>query len=219
MHESFLGNQFRLFNWNMLGFPTAQGQPERRSPRVRVQRDSFKFTPLPGAEKTRRPLRRNPQPSPAPVPLPTPRPAETARRSTGRLTGTLVKDGNRIPDAFGKATTFWNGAYTYKGRRDRDNMSKGAWGDLNKPTDYFCALPVGLRGGGKWWHNQKILVTNPRTGEQVVVRVQDKGPGPRTGAKIDLSPVAKEALGVGFMENLNVNIAFAPDDAPVGPVR
>lgn len=128
-------------------------------------------------------------------------------------------DGHTLPDTSGKATTFWNGNYTYRGKRDTANMSIGAWGDLNKPTDYFAAIPVGLSGGGKWWHNKKLLVTNPQNGMQVVVPVQDKGPHPSTGAKIDLSPVAKEALGVGFMDNLNVKISFAPDDAPIGPVR
>jgi len=137
----------------------------------------------------------------------------------GNLDAGAVKDGYRLPATSGKATTFWNGAYTYKGKRDTANMSKGAWGDLNKPTDYFAAIPVGLNGGGKWWHNKKLLVTNPQTGKQVVVPVQDKGPGPRTGAAIDLSPVAKEALGVGYMDNINVKISFARDDAPIGPVR
>lgn len=145
-------------------------------------------------------------------------PPAAVAKSGGPMKGTTSKEGNALPDTHGNATTFWNGNYTYKGKRDTENMSIGAWGDPNKPEQFFCALPVGLNGGGKWWHNQKILVTNPDNGKQVVVLVQDKGPHPRTGNKIDLSPVAKEALGVHFMDNMNVDIAFAPADAPVGPV-
>ena len=141
----------------------------------------------------------------------------------GKLTGTSTKDGQALPHSSGRATCFWNGNYRYKGQRDPGNRGPGAWGDANKPTDYICALPVGLHGGGNWWHNQKILVTNPQTGKQVVVRVQDKGPAPHTGNHIDLSPVAIAALTgqKGDFANAsidNVQIAFAPDNAPVGPV-
>lgn len=147
------------------------------------------------------------------LPVPGYQPVQPPQR-TGPVTGTTVKDGHRLPHTSGRATTFWNGHYTYKGKRDRENMSIGAWGDQNRPTEYFCALLV----SEKWWHNQKILVTNPKTGKQVVVLLQDKGPGAGTGNAIDLSPVAKEALGVNFMDNPNVKIAFAPEDMPVGPV-
>jgi hypothetical protein len=145
--------------------------------------------------------------------------APASSTPTGNVDAGHSRDGHDLPATSGKATTFWNGRYSYKGRRDPDNMSKGAWGDENKPTDYIAALPVGLKGGGDWWHNQKILVTNPTNGKQVVVQVQDKGPAPRTGAAIDLSPVAKEALGVHFMDNMNVKISFADPNAPVGPVN
>lgn len=148
-----------------------------------------------------------------------PEPASAELRLTGPLMGTTEKEGHRLPHTSGRATTFWNGAYEYKGMSDPINNSLGAWGDQNRPTDYMCAIPVGLHGGGKWWHNQKLLVTDRDTGKQVVVVVQDKGPGPRTGAVIDLSPVAKEALGHHFLNDARVNIAFAPDDAPLGPVK
>jgi len=130
-----------------------------------------------------------------------------------------TKDGLTIPRGEGRATTFWNGHMAYKGRYDmnnRQNGGLGAWGDKNAPTDYFVALPVGSRQ----WHNQKILITNPQTGQQVVARVQDKGPGRGTGAAIDLSPVTMEALGGHFRGDLKrVKFEFAPADAPVGPVR
>jgi len=144
-----------------------------------------------------------------------PAPSETKAASLSRGT---TKDGYTLPHTEGRATTFWNGDYAYKGRRDVDNYGEGAWGDANKPTDYMCAIPVGLQGGGNWWHNQKLLITDKDTGKQVVVQVQDKGPGPRTGAILDLSPVAKEALGHPFMDDAQVTIAFADPDAPVGPV-
>ena len=166
-------------------------------------------------------------PGPAPV-APRPAPAADAWvRTTAPAGGPMqgagtIKEGQTIPRWAGRATTFWNGHLAYKGQYDkcnRQNGGLGAWGDKCAPTDYFCALPVGLKGGGKWWHNQKILVTNPATGRQVVVRVQDKGPAPRTGAAIDLSPVAMEALGGKFNGSLgHVKFEFAPADAPVGPV-
>ncbi len=131
----------------------------------------------------------------------------------------MEKDGLRIPAGEGRATTFWNGHMAYKGKYDmnnRQNKGLGAWGDKNAPTDYFVALPV----KDKKWHNQKILITNPATGQQVVARVQDKGPGASTGAKIDLSPVTMEAIGGNFKGDLKrVKFEFAPADAPVGPVR
>ncbi|MDB5096283.1 MAG: glycoside hydrolase [Cyanobacteria bacterium RYN_339] len=134
-----------------------------------------------------------------------------------------TKDGHEIPAGAGRATVFANGHIAYKGWSDagnRQNNGIGAWGDKNAPTEYFCALPVGLQGGGEWWHNQKILVTNPANGQQVVVRVQDKGPAPSTGNAIDLSPVAMEALGGKFNGAMgHVRFEFAPDDAPVGPVK
>lgn len=140
--------------------------------------------------------------------------------SMGGMTGLgPTKDGLTIPRGQGRATAFWNGHIAYKGQYDwhnRQNGGIGAWGDRNAPTEYFVALPVGQRK----WHNQKILITNPATGQQVVARVQDKGPGRGTGAAIDLSPVTMEALGGDFRGILkHVTFEFAPEDAPVGPVR
>lgn len=151
----------------------------------------------------------------APAPTPADGPAVGPVDGLGQ-----TRDGLTIPGGgAGKATTFWNGHIAYKGEYDmynRQNAGKGAWGDDCKPTDYFVALPVSSRA----WHNQKILVTNPQTGQQVVARVQDKGPAARTGAAIDLSPVTMEALGGRFDGSMgNVRFEFAPADAPVGPVR
>lgn len=144
--------------------------------------------------------------------------ARPASMPGGPVTGTQSKNGLTLPAASGKATTFWNGTDSYKGLRDSGNNNTGAWGDPLHPGQFFCALPVGLSGGAGAWHNQRILVTNPANGKQVVLLVQDKGPAPWTGAAIDMSPAAKEALGVNFMDNINVQIAFAPDNYAVGPV-
>lgn len=147
-------------------------------------------------------------------------PASVDRFTRGTMAGAgMERDGLRIPAGAGRATTFWNGHIAYKGKYDlhnRQNGGLGAWGDRNAPTDYFVALPVSNRK----WHNQKILITNPANGQQVVARVQDKGPGKATGAKIDLSPVTMEALGGHFQGDLKrVKFEFAPEDAAVGPVR
>ena len=166
-------------------------------------------------------------PTPAPAPDGTPPGPEGTPPEAGPtdVAGQgQTKDGHRIPGSGeGRATVFANGHISYKGWNDKGNMQNkgiGAWGDKCAPTEYFCALPVGLDGtSGKWWHNQRILVTNPANGKQVVVRVQDKGPHPSTGNAIDLSPVAMEALGGKFNGALGkVKFEFAPADAAVGPV-
>jgi peptidoglycan hydrolase-like protein with peptidoglycan-binding domain len=155
------------------------------------------------------------QPASQPISRPTSQPTGGPMQGIGN-----TKDGLTIPAGQGKATVFANGHIAYKGWMDKDNRQNGgigAWGDKNAPTDYFVALPV----KDKKWHNQKILITDQKTGKQVVALVQDKGPAARTGAKIDLSPVTMEALGYDFKRqgSTQVRFEFAPPDAKVGPVN
>jgi hypothetical protein len=71
--------------------------------------------------------------------------------------------------------------------------------------------------GKRWWANKKLLVTNSRTGKAVVVRAVDYGPHENTGLDIGISPGAAEALGVEVGDE--VDIAFADQKAPQGPVE
>lgn len=156
-----------------------------------------------------------------------PRPSVEAGDQGGSLQGLGGSlEGRSLRRTSGRATTFANGHIPYKGWIDvhnKQNRGIGAWGDKCAPTEYFCALPDPLGLGiqsAKWWHNKKILVTNPENGKQVVVRIQDKGPHGKTGAAIDLSPIAMEAIGGALGGSLGkVNFQFADQNAPVGPVR
>lgn len=175
------------------------------------------------------PPQRPPSPPPAPEATLKPRRRQEPRAAEAPAQGLGLgtsKEGHTLKRSQGRATSFANGHISYKGWADannRQNRGLGAWGDRCAPTDYFCALPDPLRLGteaAKWWHNQKILVSNPDNGQQVVVRVQDKGPHGKTGAAIDLSPVAMEALGVSVGGSLSqVRFEFAREDAPIGPVH
>ena len=67
-----------------------------------------------------------------------------------------------------------------------------------------------------WWHNKKILVTNPENGKQVILAAKDWGPNEATGRVIDVS---KTALlnSLGAVTDDTVNIEFADQNAPLGP--
>jgi hypothetical protein len=88
---------------------------------------------------------------------------------------------------------------------------------------YYCAMRWNYRfshltveEAKRWWANKKILVTSPSTGSAVVVRAVDYGPHEKTGLDIGLSPGAAAALGVGVGDE--VEIAFADQKSPLGPV-
>ena len=68
-----------------------------------------------------------------------------------------------------------------------------------------------------WWHDKKILVTNPSSGKQVVLAVKDWGPHKTTGRVIDVSETAlKNALGTDT--DATVNVEFADQNSALGPV-
>ena len=75
------------------------------------------------------------------------------------------------------------------------------------------------RAAMQWWRNRRLLVTNPANGKQIVVRAADWGP--RGGLNPDrVIDVSKQALGdLGASTFDNVQIAFAPENASLGPVR
>ena len=93
-----------------------------------------------------------------------------------------------------------------------------------KPESFYCAmrwdyhlLHKSPEEGKRWWANRKLLITNSRTGKAVVVRAVDYGPHENTGLDIGISPGAAEALGVEVGDE--VDIAFADQKAPLGPVE
>ena len=93
-----------------------------------------------------------------------------------------------------------------------------------KPESFYCAmrwdyhlLHKSPEEGKRWWANRKLLVTNSKTGKAVVVRAVDYGPHENTGLDIGISPDAAEALGVEVGDE--VDIAFADQKAPQGPVE
>jgi len=93
-----------------------------------------------------------------------------------------------------------------------------------KPEGFYCSmrwdyhlLHKSPEEGKRWWANRKLLVTNSKTGKAVVVRAVDYGPHENTGLDIGISPGAAEALGVEVGDE--VDIAFADQKAPQGPVE
>lgn len=89
---------------------------------------------------------------------------------------------------------------------------------------FYCAMRWNYRllhmspeEGKRWWANKKLTVTNPATGKSVVVRAVDYGPHENSGLDILISPGASEAIGVEA--GGEVEIAFADQKAPLGPVE
>lgn len=142
----------------------------------------------------------------------------------------------RLPAYTGKASYFGGpggGAYggmTLTGEPGGiPDSQRGKWGG-----PYYCAMQWpyqtlsrdgefyqahGLQNIGaaiEWWRGRKILVVSPKTGKGVVVRAADWGPHTNTGRVIDLSKPAFDALGINTDDE--VNIAFADEGSPMGPV-
>ena len=91
------------------------------------------------------------------------------------------------------------------------------------PKSFYCAMrwnyhvehltPEEVK---RWWANRKLLVTNPKNGNAVIVRAVDFGPHEKTGLDISVSPGAAEALGVEVGDE--VDIASADSKSPLGPI-
>ena len=128
-----------------------------------------------------------------------------------------------------------SGKISYFSSRDVTGYCDGAaWGEklgetcgTDDVTKYWYVamrwLYVDAETGSKefyaakdWWHDKKILVTNPSNGKQVVLAVKDWGPNERTGRVIDVSETALNALGV--VTDATVNIEFADQDSALGRV-
>lgn len=95
-------------------------------------------------------------------------------------------DMTTIEPAEPEATPLGQGIASYYGRRfhGRPTASGEAF-DMNALTAAHRTLPFGSR----------VRVTNPRNGQSVVVRINDRGPFVR-GRQIDLSRAAAEKIGI-----------------------
>jgi hypothetical protein len=92
------------------------------------------------------------------------------------------------------------------------------------PNSYYCAMRWDYRQkhmspeeGKRWWANKKLLVRNPANGRSVIVRAVDYGPHESTGLDIAISPGAAASIGVEIGDE--VEIRFADQKAPLGPVH
>jgi hypothetical protein len=89
------------------------------------------------------------------------------------------------------------------------------------PKSFYCAMrwnyhvehlsPEEVK---RWWANRKLLVTNTKNNNAVIVRAVDYGPHEKTGFDISISPGAAEALGVEIGDE--VAIALADPKSPLG---
>lgn len=105
------------------------------------------------------------------------------------------------------------------------------------PSDpYYCAMQFGFGdsasmganpGPGfsraeylaarKWWANQRILITSPKTNRSVVVRAIGWGPGPFADSSMALSPRALQEIGA--KEGDVLMAGFAPEGSRTGAVK
>jgi rare lipoprotein A len=92
------------------------------------------------------------------------------------MTGSLLRGGRDLQ----RGVASWYGP-GFHGRR----TANGEKYDMHDMTAAHKTLPFGTR----------VLVHNPRTGKEVVVRINDRGPFVR-GRVIDLSKAAAGALGI-----------------------
>jgi rare lipoprotein A len=116
----------------------------------------------------------------------------------GVLTDTIAKTAVQSETAY---QTVGAGMASYYGRELAGNRT--ASGERFNPSDLTAAhrtLPLG----------SKVRVTNPRTGDSVIVRINDRGPfhGSRL---IDLSEAAAREIGIRAAGRGMVEIAVAAD--------
>lgn len=92
------------------------------------------------------------------------------------------------------------------------------------PKSFYCAMrwnyhvehltPEEVK---RWWANKKLLVTNTKNGNAVVVRAVDYGPHENSGLDLSVSPGAAAALEVEVGDE--VDVALADAKLPLGPAQ
>ena len=140
----------------------------------------------------------------------------------------ILPDNAQLPTLKGKVNIF--GGPKDRGFKSDDKLSLPTGPHFAyelvrtlNPKSFYCSMRwdyhlqhMSPEEGKRWWANKKIQVTNPANGNAVIVRAVDYGPHENTGLDIGISPGAAEALGVGAGDE--VEIAFADQKAPTGPV-
>lgn len=130
--------------------------------------------------------------------------------------GTISNFGG--PDDTGVSTTE-TGAITGERLRSLNTPMDASRAVIeSRPEDfYYAAMRWSYSPGNRtFWRDARILIRNPVTGAQVVVRPVDWGPHIRTGRIIDVAPQTEDDLGVST--DANVDVAFAAPGTPLGPV-
>lgn len=133
-----------------------------------------------------------------PVALAAPASSITAVVAPGTLTETIATAAAQPEVAYQKIGA---GMASYYGRELAGNRT--ASGERFNPSDLTAAhrtLPLG----------SKVRVTNPRTGDSVIVRINDRGPF-HASRLIDLSEAAAREVGIRAAGRGIVEIAVAAD--------
>ena len=121
-----------------------------------------------------------PPPAPAPSPSPSPSPTATPTSSAQDVQAASAND----PEPAVQRT--WTGVASWYGDRFAgQETASGEPFDPNALTAAHRTLPLGSR----------VRVTDLRTGESVVVRINDRGPYV-DGREIDLSRAAAQRIGI-----------------------
>lgn len=132
----------------------------------------------------------------SPAALTTPAVPVTAKVTPGALTETITAvQPETVYEKIG------SGMASYYGRELAGNRT--ASGERFNPAGLTAAhrtLPIG----------SKVRVTNPRTGDSVIVRINDRGPF-HTSRLIDLSEAAAREIGIRAAGRGMVEIAVAAD--------
>jgi rare lipoprotein A len=118
-----------------------------------------------------------------------------------------VSDDEKAPAASAKKASVMRGRASWYGKEHQGHRTSN--GERFDRRQYTCAhktLPFGTR----------LRVTNPETGEAVVVRVTDRGPF-RHQRILDLSEVAARPLGIVTHGAVSVVAEVMPEDTPLGP--
>lgn len=133
----------------------------------------------------------------------------------------------KLPAAHGKLGIF--GGPKDRGIKPEDKLAlpTGPHGVYERvrslnPRGFYCAMrwnyhvehltPEEVK---RWWANKKLLVTNKKNGNSVVVRAVDFGPHENTGLDISISPGAANALEVEIGDEVDITLADPKD--PLGP--
>ncbi len=123
------------------------------------------------------------------------------------------------PDDTGVSATE-TGAITGENLRSLNNPLDPSAADLaSRPEDYYyVAMRYNYSPGGRdFWRANNLVIRNPSTGVEVVVRNVDWGPHTRTNRILDISPQSERDLGL--ITDDEADVAFARPGTPLGPVR